>query len=85
VNEFVKDAIFKLPIGRDRITVLVDGFHFSEELNKKAKTKGIKMIPTNFTGGAKNSNCDKLEIDGIPSILHRRYKIDHLSVRGLYV
>jgi hypothetical protein len=44
-------------------TALIDGAYFSEEINKKAKAKGIKMIPTNLVGGGKNSNCDKFEID----------------------
>lgn len=44
-------------------TLLTDGAYFSEDINNKAKAKGIKMIPTNLTGGGKNNNCDKFEIE----------------------
>jgi len=44
-------------------TALIDGAYFSEEINNKAKAKGIKMIPTNLIGGTKNSNGDKFEIE----------------------
>ncbi|MBA7655194.1 hypothetical protein ES703_63093 [subsurface metagenome] len=59
-QKFAKDTIKKLDKGT---TALIDGAYFSEEINKKAKGKGIKMIPTNLVGGGKNSNCDKFEIE----------------------
>jgi len=62
-QRFAKDTISKLPVEKDGVTALVDGAYFSEEINKKAKAKGIKMIPTNLTGGGKNNNGDKFEID----------------------
>jgi hypothetical protein len=34
-----------------------------EDIAKKAEAKGIKMVPTNLTGGGKNSNSAKFEID----------------------
>ena len=34
-----------------------------EDIDKKAKAKGIKVVPTNLVGGGKNSNGDKFEID----------------------
>jgi len=34
-----------------------------EDIAKKAKAKGIKVVPTNLVGGGKNSNSDKFEID----------------------
>jgi len=58
-QKFAEDAIEKL---KDT-TLLIDGAYFSEEINKKAKAKGIKMIPTNLVGGGKNNNCDKFEIE----------------------
>jgi hypothetical protein len=58
-QKFAEDAIKKL----EDTTALVDGAYFSEEINNKAKAKGIKMIPTNLIGGTKNSNGDKFEID----------------------
>jgi hypothetical protein len=58
-QKFAEDTIKKL----EDTTALVDGAYFSEEINKKAKARGIKMVPTNLIGGGKNSNCDKFEID----------------------
>jgi hypothetical protein len=34
-----------------------------EDIDKKAKAKGIKVVPTNLVGEGKNSNGDKFEID----------------------
>ena len=59
-QKFAKDTIKKLDKGT---TALIDGAYFSEEIDKKAKGKGIKMVPTNLVGGGKNNNCDKFEID----------------------
>lgn len=59
-QEFAKDTIKKLDKGT---TALIDGAYFSEDIDKKAKAKGIKMVPTNLVGGGKNSNCDKFEIE----------------------
>ncbi|MCK5768479.1 MAG: transposase, partial [Candidatus Atribacteria bacterium] len=42
-QKFAKDAIERLDKGT---TSLVDGAYFSEEINNKAKARGIKMIPT---------------------------------------
>jgi len=62
-QKFAEDTISKLPVEKDGVTALVDGAYFSEDINKKAKAKGIKMIPTNLIGGGKNNNYDKFEID----------------------
>jgi len=59
-QKFAKDAIKRLD---KETTLLVDGTYFSEDINKKAEAKGIKMVPTNLVGGTKNSNCDKFEIE----------------------
>jgi len=59
-QKFAKDTIKKLDKGT---TALIDGAYFSEDINKKAKARGIKMVPTNLIGGGKNSNSDKFEID----------------------
>jgi len=58
-QKFAKDAIEKL----EDTTLLIDGAYHSEDIDKKAKAKGIKMVPTNLVGGGKNSNGDKFEID----------------------
>jgi len=58
-QKFAEDTIKKL----EDITLLTDGAYYSEDIDKKAKAKGIKMVPTNLVGGGKNSNCDKFEID----------------------
>jgi hypothetical protein len=62
-QKFAEDTIEKLPVEKDRVTALVDGAYFSEEINKKARARGIKMVPTNLVGGGKNNNCDKFEIE----------------------
>lgn len=59
-QKFAKDTIKRLGKGT---TALVDGAYFSENIDKKVEAKGIKMVPTNLTGGGKNSNGDKFEID----------------------
>jgi len=59
-QKFAEDTIKKLDKGT---TALIDGAYYSEDIDKKAKGKGIKMIPTNLVGGGKNSNGDKFEID----------------------
>jgi len=59
-QKFAEDTISKLDKGT---TALADGAYFSEDINKKAKAKGIKMVPTNLVGGGKNSNGDKFEIE----------------------
>ena len=58
-QKFAKDAIEKL----EDTTLLTDGAYHSEDINNKARAKGITLIPTNLVGGTKNSNCDKFEID----------------------
>jgi hypothetical protein len=58
-QKFVQDAIERL---KDT-TLLIDGAYYSEDIDKKAKGKGIKMVPTNLVGGGKNNNCDKFEIE----------------------
>ena len=58
-QKFAEDAIEKL----EDTTLLTDGAYYSEEINKKARAKGIKMVPTNLVGGGKNNNGDKFEID----------------------
>lgn len=59
-QKFAEDTIEKLDKGTIALT---DGAYFSEDINKKAKAKGIKMVPTNLVGGGKNNNCDKFEIE----------------------
>jgi len=45
-----------------RSKVFFKATYHSEDIDKKAKAKGIKMVPTNLVGGGKNSNYDKFEI-----------------------
>ena len=58
-QKFAKDAIEKL----EDAALLTDGAYHSEDINNKARAKGITLIPTNLVGGTKNSNCDKFEIE----------------------
>jgi hypothetical protein len=58
-QKFAEDTIKKL----EDTTLLIDGAYHSEDIDKKAKARGIKMVPTNLVGGGKNSNCDKFEIE----------------------
>ena len=53
-------------------TALTDGAYFSEEINNKAKAKGIKVVPTNLVGGGKNSNADKFEIEEKEHLVKKR-------------
>jgi len=49
-QKFIKDTIKRL----DKVTTaLIDGAYYSEDINRKAKAKDIKMIPTNLVGGSK--------------------------------
>jgi len=41
-------------------TLLIDGAYFSEDIAKKAKARGIKMVPTNLVGGAYFGNTRTL-------------------------
>jgi hypothetical protein len=59
-QKFAKDNIKRLDKGT---TALVDGAYHSEDINNKARAKGVRMIPTNLVGGGKNNNCDKFAID----------------------
>ncbi len=59
-QKFAEDTIFQLDKGT---TALTDGAYYSEEIGKKAKAKGINLLPTNLVGGGKNSNADKFEIE----------------------
>ena len=58
-QKFAEDTIKKL----EDTTLITDGAYFSEDINNKARARGITMIPTNLVGGGKNNNCDKFEID----------------------
>jgi len=58
-QKFAQDTIKKL----EDTFLLTDGAYFSEDIDKKARARGITMIPTNLVGGTKNSNCDKFEIE----------------------
>jgi len=60
-QKFAEDTISKLPV--EKVTALVDGAYYSEEIAKKAKAKGMKMVPTNLVGGGKNSNAAQFEIN----------------------
>ena len=62
-QRFAEDAIEKLPLEKEEITALVDGAYYSEEIGKKAKAKGINLLPTNLVGGGKNSNSAQFEIE----------------------
>jgi len=62
-QKFAQDTITKLAVETDEVTALIDGAYYSEEIDKKAKAKGIKMVPTNLVGGGKNSNGDQFEIE----------------------
>ncbi|HBY57696.1 MAG TPA: DDE transposase [Candidatus Atribacteria bacterium] len=62
-QKFAEEAIEKLPLEKEEITALVDGAYYSEEIDQKAKAKGIKMVPTNLVGGGKDSNAAQFEID----------------------
>jgi hypothetical protein len=62
-QKFAKDAISKLPVEKEGVTALVDSAYFSEEINRKAKARGIRMIPTNLASGCKNNICNIFEID----------------------
>jgi hypothetical protein len=59
-QKFAQEAIERLD---EDTTLIIDGAYFSEDINNKARARGITMIPTNLIGGTKNSNCDKFEID----------------------
>jgi len=37
--------------------------YYSEEIAKLAKSKDIKMVPTNLVGRSKKSNCERFEIN----------------------
>jgi len=63
VDYYLKPDLLILMEKLKDTTLLIDGAYFSEEINKKAEAKGIKMVPTNLVGGTKNSNVDKFEID----------------------
>ena len=43
-QRFAQDTITKLTVEKDENTLLIDGAYFSEEINKKAKARGIKMF-----------------------------------------
>jgi len=58
-QKFAQGSIKKL---KDT-TLLTDGAYISEDINNKAKAKGIKTVPTNLVGGTKNNNSDKFAID----------------------
>jgi len=58
-QKFAKDTIKKL----EDTTLIIDGAYHSEDIDKKARARGITMIPTNLVGGGKNNNCDKFEIE----------------------
>lgn len=60
-QNFPEDAISKLPV--EKVAALADGAYYSEDIDKKAKAKGVKMVPTNLVGEGKNSNVDQFEID----------------------
>jgi len=62
-QRFAHDTIEKLTVEKDEPTLFVDGTYYSEDIDKKAKTKGIKVVPTNLVGGSKNNNGNKFEID----------------------
>lgn len=72
-QRFAQEAIEKL----EDTTLLVDGAYYSEYIEKSARDKGIKMIPTNLIGGGKNNNSDKFSIEEEEHLLkkcHSGYK-----------
>ena len=79
-QKFAKDTIKKLDKGS---TALVDGAYYSEDIDKKAKGKGIKMIPTNLVGGGKNNNCDKFEIEEKEHLV-KKYPSGHKPINSKF-
>jgi len=59
-QKFAEDALKRFAKGT---TALVDGAYYSEDLDQKAKARGIKMVPTNLVGGGKHSPAAQFEID----------------------
>jgi hypothetical protein len=52
-QRFAQNTIEKLTVEKDEITLLVDGTYYSEDIDKKAKAKDIKVVPINLVGGGK--------------------------------
>jgi len=87
-QRFAEDTISKLPVETDEITILADGAYYSEDIDKKAKAKGIKMVPTNLVGGGKKSNAAQFEIDEKEHLLTKcpsgHQPIDSTFKKGFY-
>ncbi|HOF03711.1 MAG TPA: transposase [Atribacterota bacterium] len=85
-QKFALDTISKLPV--EEVTALVDGAYYSEEIAKKAKAKGIKMVPTNLVGRGKHSHAAQFEIDEKERLVKKcpsgHQPIDNIFKKGSY-
>ncbi len=78
-QKFALDTLSKLPV--EKVTALVDGAYYSEEIAQKAKARGIKMLPTNLVGGGKNSNATQFEID---EKVVKKYPSGHQPITSVF-
>jgi hypothetical protein len=70
-QRFAQDTVERLTVEKDGVTALVDGAYYSEEIAKCAKSKNIKMVPTNLVGRSKASGYEKFEMDEKRHIVKR--------------
>ena len=57
-QQFSKDTIEKLGKQDEKVTAIVDGAYYSEDISNKAEENNIEIIPTGLVGRVPESNLD---------------------------
>lgn len=94
-SRFLKDGIAKAQAAKEEITLVADGGYAGKENTETARKKNIRLITTNLTGRPNRAYKEyrsteefrkyarfRNGVETIPSILRRKYRIDHMPVRG---
>ena len=94
-SQFLKDQIQRIGYQQEETTLVTDGGYAGKENAAIASEKNIRLITTNLTGRRNRAYIEYRETDEfrkysrfrngvetIPSILRRKYRIDHMPVRG---
>ncbi|WP_300784119.1 transposase [uncultured Acetatifactor sp.] len=93
-SQFMKDYLEKEEAHQEQATVVADGAYSGKTNEGLAAGKNVELVTTNTKRRAEQQKYRGTEefkelsnfrngVEAIPSILRRKYRVDHMPVRGL--
>ena len=93
-SQFMKDYLEKEEAHQEQATVVADGAYSGKTNEGLAAGKNVELVTTNTKRRAEQQKYRGTEefkelsnfrngVEVIPSILRRKYRVDHMPVRGL--